>query len=111
MNRKNYSEKIAHALANGLARAPGQKADPGQALTFILSDKRYFHHATMNSAKAEKRFLEQALGKKIQLYKVWNIQRTALEKDMMMLRAELSKESNWNAVHKAIDRLVCGAGY
>ena len=111
VSRKENDEKIKLALSNGLHRVAGVKATREQALTFIVSEKKYFHHANLESANVEKEFLQEALGKKLQLYKVWNVRRETLAADMKMLRTELSKQDNWDAINQAVDRVLCGAGY
>ena len=111
MSRKKNDEKIQLALANGLPRAAGVKAGAKQSLTYIISEKKYFHHANLDSAKIEKEFLQEALGKKLQIYKIWNIDRESLEADLKMLRNELDNQSDWNSINQAVDRILCGAGY
>lgn len=104
-------EKIEIALKSGLVRKPGIKANPNQVLSYILSDKKFFHHATLESAKAEKEFLQKALQRDLKIYKVWNSKREMIESDMRHLRSELDRQSKWNDLHAAIDRVLVGAGY
>jgi len=111
MNTKKNAEKIKLALERGVPRAAGVKADPDQSLTYILSERKYYHHANLESAKAEKDFLQVALGRNMSLYKVWNVGRETLEADLKLLRAELDKKSEWDAENQAINRLLIGAGY
>ena len=111
MSRKKNDEKIRLALAKGLPRSAGVKASAEQSLTFIISEKKYFHHANLESAKVEKDFLQEALGKKMQIYKIWNVSREALDTDLKMLRNELDNQSDWNLISQAVDRILCGAGY
>ena len=111
MNTKKNAEKIKLALERGIHRAAGVKAEPNQSLTYILSERKYYHHANLESAKAEKDFLQIALGRDMLLYKVWNVGRQTLEADLKLLRAELDKKTKWDTAHRAIDRLLIGAGY
>jgi len=111
VRRKDNEEKIQLALAKGLPRVAGVKAGAEQSLTYIISEKKYFHHANLDSAKIEKDFLQEALGKKLQIYKIWNIDRESLKADLRMLRGELDKQANWSPIELAIDRVLCGAGY
>lgn len=111
MNRKVDAEKIRLALELGVSRGVGVRANPDQPLTYVLSDKKFFHHANIASAKAEKEFLQASLGRKIRIYKVWNINRVSIETDMSLLRDILSHQSDWNDESHAIDRLLTGAGF
>jgi len=111
MSQKENQQKINQALSNGLKRVAGVKAEAGQPLTYILSEKKYFHHANLDSAKVEKEFLQEALGKKLQIYKIWNVSRETLDADLKMLRSELDKQPDWDAINQAVDRILCGAGY
>ena len=111
MSRKKNDEKIQLALANGLPRVAGVKASAEQSLTYIISEKKYFHHANLESARVEKEFLQEALGKKMQIYKIWNVSRTVLDADLKMLRNELNKQPDWDPINQAVDRILCGAGY
>jgi len=104
-------EKINQAIANGLSRKIGEPAKPDQTLTYILSDKKFYHHANLISAKAEKEFLETALARQVRLYKVWNTNREYIEADMKLIRSELKNSSNWCGFQQAIDRILTGAGY
>jgi len=109
----NYKDwqKIRIAQEAGLVRAEGVKAEPNQILTYILSDKKFYHHATLESAKAEKEFLQAALQRDLKIYKVWNSKREMIDSDMRKLRHELSGISEWNDTQAAIDRILVGAGY
>jgi len=111
VSRKENQQKINLALSNGLKRVAGVKAEAGQPLTYILSEKKYFHHANLDSAKVEKEFLQEALGKKLQIYKIWNVSRETLDADLKMLRSELNKNTEWDLINQAVDRVLCGAGY
>lgn len=111
MNTGKNAELIKLAIENGVHRAEGVKAETDQALTYILSERRYFHHANMESAKAEKYFLQAALGRSMSLYKVWNVNRETLEEDLKLLRAKLDEKTDWDDENQAIDRLLIGAGY
>lgn len=83
-------ERIDKAMANGFIRKKGERAAPHQALAYVLSDKRFYRHANLSSAKAEKDFLQAALGRKLRIYKVWNADREAIEADMTLLRNKLT---------------------
>jgi len=109
VDKGKNAELIKTAIENGVHRAEGVKAEP--SLTYILSERRYFHHANMESAKAEKYFLQAALGRSMSLYKVWNVNRETLEEDLKLLRAKLDKKTDWDDENHAIDRLLIGAGY
>ena len=111
MDRKTERELVETALANGIMRKEGEKAYPGQPLTYILTDKAFYHHANFASAKAEKELLQAALHKNIRIYKVLNISGETIEADMKYLRGELNKNSNWSTSEETIDRLLTGAGY
>ena len=111
MNRAKQWRKIQEAIETGLERKEGVRAEPGQPLTFILSDKKFYHHATLESAKAEKEFLQAALSKEMRIYKVWNTKREMVESDMKLLRNTLSNLPNWDDTQKAMDRILSGAGY
>lgn len=111
MRKKEDAEKIRLALANGLKRVAGVKAAAEQSLTFIISEKQYFHHANLESARVEKEFLQEALGKNLKIYKVWNVSRETLDADLKMLRSELDKIPEWDSINQAVDRVLCGAGY
>ena len=111
MNRIKDAEKIEEALAGGLVRLNGEKAPPDQPLTYILSDKKFYHHANLDSAKAEKEFLETALGRRMRIYKIWNANREIIEADMKLLRTALNNSLNWNKHDEAVDRILSGAGY
>lgn len=111
MKCKKDTEKIEDALANGLIRLDGEKAPPDQPLTYILSDKKFYHHANLESAKAEKEFLESALGRRMRIYKIWNANREITENDMKLLRTELNNSLDWNKHDEAVDRILNGAGY
>lgn len=103
--------QIEEAIASGIIRKPGERAAPNQTLTYILSDKKYFHHANLRSAKSEKEFLETVLGKDLKLYKVWNISRETAEADFKLIRSKLSSLSSWDVTFEAVDRIIAGAGY
>lgn len=111
MDTVKNAELIKLAIENGVYRAEGVKAEPDQSLTYILSERRYFHHANLESAKAEKYFLQAALGRSMSLYKVWNVNRETLEADLKLLRSKLDKETEWDDENHAVDRILTGAGY
>lgn len=104
-------EKINQAIKDGAVRKMGERAGSDQFLAYILSDKKFYHHANLNSAKAEKEFLQTALGKKMRIYKVWNCSRKSIISDMELLRNELKNFQNWGETQHAIDRILIGAGY
>jgi len=104
-------QKIQAAIKQGLVREQGVAAEIDQPLTFILSDRKFFHHASLESAKAEKEFLQTALGKRIRLYKVWNTTSDQIKTDMGIIRKELKQESNGSSFFLAIDRVLTGAGF
>ena len=110
MNSRDW-DKINTAIGAGVIRQAGERAGPDQMLAYILSDKKFYHHATLRSAKAEKEFLQTALGKKMRIYKVWNASRESIVSDMELLRSDLNNFQNWGAVQHAIDRVLSGAGY
>jgi len=111
MGTDNNWIKIQQALENGIVRKQGVKADSCQSLTYILSDKKFFHHATLESAKAEKEFLQAALERELRIYKVWNSSRELIDNDMRYLRHELSVLSEWSDTQAALNRILVGAGY
>jgi len=47
----------------------------------------------------------------LQIYKIWNVSRETLDADLKMLRSELDKQPDWDAINQAVDRILCGAGY
>ena len=104
-------KKINQAIEGGAVRKIGERAGPDQVLAYILSDKKFFHHANLRSAKAEKEFLQGALGKQMRIYKVWNVSRKGIITDMELLRSDLNKSKNWGDTQQAIDRILSGAGY
>lgn len=103
--------KINQAIEGGAVRQIGERAGPEQVLAYILSEKKFYHHATLRSAKAEKEFLQTALGKKMRIYKVWNASRKSIISDMELLRTNLNDFQNWGDAQHAIDRILSGAGY
>ena len=111
MSHAKQWQKIQDAVATGIERKEGVRAEPGQPLTFILSDRKFYHHATLESAKAEKEFLQATLDKEMRIYKVWNARREMIDSDMKLLRKTLSNLTEWNDTQKAIDRILSGAGY
>jgi len=111
MSRISDWQKIQSALANGLVREQGVPAELNQAMTFVLSDRKFFHHATLASAKAEKEFLQTALGKRIRLYKVWNTSRKNVQTDMSLIRTGAEQLSNQSEFYKALDRVLMSSGF
>lgn len=110
--RKLYDkEKIEKALQDGLVRKETIKAGENQTLTYILSDKKFCHHATLESAKAERAFLKAALKRNLRIYRVWRSSPEIVDADFLNLRLELAKLPEWNDMHAALDRVLIGAGY
>lgn len=111
MDRIIEKELVETALANGITRKEGVRAYPGQPLTYILTDKMFYHHANIASAKAEKEFLQIALHKNIRIYKVWNMSGEAIEADMTLIRNEAEKLPTKAGFYEALNRMLLGAGY
>ena len=111
MKRIQDREKIENALANGLVRQEGQRAAPDQLMSYILSDRKFFSHATLESAKSEKDFLEVVLGRQIRIYKVLNVKRELLQNDMVLMRSEAEKLSKRTKFYKSLNRVLEGAGF
>ena len=113
--KKRYSEirneNIDKAVKAGIIRPEKIKAPSGQILTYVLIEHHPFHHATLESASAEKYFLQAALGMRIRCLKVWNIGREAIKNDMRFLRGMLSETEHWDPAYEALDRLLISAGY
>jgi hypothetical protein len=51
-------------------RGPKNPAKPGQLVTYILVDRKPFHHATIEAAKQEREYLQAKTGKQFRLLKV-----------------------------------------
>ncbi|MDB2439466.1 hypothetical protein N9W89_12190 [Hellea sp.] len=103
--------KIEKALADGISRPVSVKAEYNQSLTYILSKSKLFHHATLESASAEKYFLQAALGRKLRIYKIWNVGRDEVKDDLYMLIAMLDETEVWDPAFEALDRVMKGAGF
>ena len=112
-SRKYLEEqiKMEKALAAGINRPFSVKATDNQTLTYILSKSRLFHHATLESASAEKYFLQAALGLKVRVYKIWNVRRDEVKDDFYMLRAMLDETEDWDPAFEALNRVLKGAGF
>ena len=111
MKRINSWKKIQKAIENGVVREQSKRAEPEQLLTYVLSDKKLFQHATIESAKSEKEFLQLALDRDIRIYKIWNVTRERLQNDMVLIRGEARKMSKRTNFYKALDRVLEGAGF
>lgn len=111
MPRANDYQKIKNALENGYDRKIGKRAHVSQTLTYVISDKKFFHHANIYSANAEKAFLEFALGREMRMYKVWNVKSDSAVADMKFLRYTLNNCANWNDNQIVMDRVLRSAGY
>ena len=55
-------------------------AKPGQRITYILTDRKPFHHATLEDAKRERAYLTAKHKKDFRLLKVLNVSSDELEK-------------------------------
>ena len=104
-------EKINRALAYGIVRPIPVQASNEQSLTFILREAKPFQHATLESASAERYFLQAALGIRVRIMKVWNEGRQSINEDMLLLRGRLTETPHWDASDEALDRVLKGAGY
>ena len=102
---------IENAIKAGIKRSRPVEASNNQILSYMLIEFKPFHHATLESASAERYFLQAALGKRIRMIKVWNTGRQAIQDDMCMLRAMLDETENWDPAFEALDRVLTGAGY
>ncbi len=102
---------IQKALTAGIERPEWQRAKLGQSLTYILSRSSHFHHGNIKSASAERYFLQAALGRKIRIFKIWNIGRTAIKDDLSLLRGMLDETEHWDPAFEALDRILQGAGF
>jgi len=99
------------AVQGGLYRENAKRAEPGQILTYVISDKELFPHATMQSAKAEKDFLEEVLDRRMRMYKVWNTNLKQVQADMTLLRNEAEKLPKQTKFYKLLDRVLDSAGF
>ena len=99
------------ALEAGIPRPKSVKASEDQALTFILLEFKPFHHATLESARAERYFLQAALCKPVRIMKVWNKGRQSINEDMLLLRGRLAETPHWDESDEALDSVLKGAGY
>lgn len=104
-------ENISKALAHGIVRKDYVRAKPGQLLTYIISRHRNFHHATLESASDERYFLQAAFGRKVRIYKIWNVGRQEIKDDFHMLRAMLDETEHWDPAYESLDRILKGAGF
>lgn len=104
-------QKIKKALREGVARQNPVAAPPSQTLTYVLAKRRFFHHATVESASAERYFLQAALGQRVRVMKIWNTGRDQIQDDMSLLRGMLSETESWDPAQEALDRVLKGAGY
>jgi len=111
MTRIRDWQKIQTAVSQGLVREQTQAAEIDQVLTFVLSDKKFFHHASLSSAKAEKEFLQTALDKQMRIYKVWNVSSAEMQADLTLIRGEATKLSRSSNFYQALDRVLESAGY
>jgi len=111
MARENDRQRIRDAVNGGLVRRPALRAAPDQVLTYVLSDRQFFPHASIESAKFEKDFLEAALGRQIRMYKVWNTNRKRVHADMTLLRSEAEKLPKQTKFYKSLDRVLESAGF
>ena len=99
------------AVEAGIPRPENVKASKGQALTYILLEFKPFHHATLESAAAERYCQQAALGTRVRIMKVWNEGRKSINEDMLLLRGRLTETPHWDASDEALDRVLKGAGY
>jgi len=102
---------IAKALADGVVREDRVKAEQDQLLTYILVRHKQFHHATIESASNERYFLQAALGRRVRIFKIWNVGRKQIQHDFYMTRAMLDETEHWDPALHAIDRILKGAGF
>ena len=105
------TDNINKAIKAGIVRPKKVQATSDQILTYVLVEHRPFHHATIDSAKGEKYFMQAALGKRIRMMKVWNIGSEAIKNDMLLLRGMLDETEYWDPAFEALNRLLEGAGY
>lgn len=111
MSLKSDWQKKQAAVQAGIKRPEPIQAKPDQPLTYVLSDRKFFAHASLSSAKAEKEFLQAALDRPIKIYKVWNTQSIQINKDMTLIRRETEKLQASTSFYKALVRVLSGAGY
>jgi len=104
-------KNIAKALADGVVREERVQAEPDQLLTYILARHKQFHHATLESASNERYFLQTALGRRVRIFKIWNVGRKQIQHDFYMTRAMLDETEHWDPALHAIDRILKGAGF
>lgn len=104
-------KNIAKALTDGVVRRERVQAKPDQLLTYILSRHKQFHHATLESASNERYFLQAALGRRVRIFKIWNVGRKQIKDDFYLLRAMLDETEHWDPAYHALDRVLKGAGF
>lgn len=104
-------ENITKAVADGVLRKDRNPAKPGQLLTYVISRHKNFHHATLESASDERYFLQAAFGRKVRIYKIWNVGRQQIKDDFYMLRAMLDETEHWDPANECLDRILKGAGF
>ena len=98
-------KNIAKALTDGVVRQERVQAEPDQLLTYILARHKQFHHATLESASNERYFLQAALGRRVRIFKIWNVGRKQIKNDFYMLRAMLDETEHWDPAYNALDRV------
>lgn len=104
-------QNIAKALIDGVERKERIEAKPEQLLTYVLVRHKLFHHATLEGASNERYFLQAALGRKIRIYKIWNVGRKQIKNDFHILRAMLDESKDWDPAFEALNRILKGAGF